>query len=102
MNGRRTDILEHLDSDGTLSVLVDILSDSGSVDHLTDDELSDAIRHLSEMGLISSSSSSSDGRMHRISLTEAGHMIRKKVLDIVEIIEDSEDRIAISITRDRQ
>ena len=100
MNGRRTDILEHLDSDGTLSVLVDILSDSGSVDHLTDDELSDAIHHLSEMGLISSSSS--DGRMRRKSLTEAGQRIRMKVLDIVEIIEASEDRIAISIMRDRQ
>ena len=89
MNGRKTDILEHLDSDGALSALVYILSDSGSVDHLTDDELSDAIHHLSEMGLISSSSS--DGRLHRIALTEAGHMIRKKVLDIVEIIEASED-----------
>lgn len=91
--------MEHLDSDGTLSALVYILSDSGSVDHLTDDELSDAIHHLSEMGLISSSSS--DGRLHRIALTEAGHMISKKVLDIVEIIEASEDRIAIYITRGR-
>ena len=99
MNGRRSEILEHLDSDGTLSVLVDILSDSGSVEHLTDDELSDAIHHLSEMGLISSSTS--DGRLHRIALTEAGQRIRMKVLDIVEIIDASEDRIAISITRGR-
>ncbi|MBE6524303.1 MAG: hypothetical protein E7Z65_05495 [Thermoplasmata archaeon] len=43
MNGRKTEILEHLDSDGTLSTLIDILSDSGSADSLTDDELSDAI-----------------------------------------------------------
>ena len=99
MNGRRSENLEHLDSDGTLSVLVDILSDSGSVEHLTDDELSDAIHHLSEMGLISSSTS--DGRLHRIALTEAGQRIRMKVLDIVEIIDASEDRIAISITRGR-
>ena len=99
MNGRRSEILEHLDSDGTLSVLVDILSNSGSVDSLTDDELSDAIHHLSEMGLISSSSP--DGRLHRIALTEAGQMIRMKVLDIVEIIEASEDRSVLSIMRGR-